>query len=656
MARLPKLPYRMTRSRPTQLAFGVFNHTATAADGDIYDERDVSTEEYPALTPRKARLRAPASVGTRESRLGSDGVRLFWNNGADFYYAGELKGSLPLGDSVLRRYACLGERIVIWPDKACYDTKTGRITAFGQSFSANATLTHEHASNYQLLTISDTSVDLTQHFSAGDSFVLGFRRESLRDLEGTYKAVKVTAKVITLDTGSLPRVGVSGNATIEALKTGSTGAHWVESVFLTVTAEHEQNRDVLTFDTDKILTGLFKAGDAVLLNNNPRKSYVIDAVAAQALYFSEGTLTGFTSYGATVLACTVSSEPPELDHITVCDNRVFGCKGSEIYASKLGDPSQWYYWHSPSLSTDSWYLDTGDPSPFTACCVFGGRPHFFTERSVTVLYGDTPARYSTATEELYGVKAGSADSLIAVGGALYYLSPQGFVRYTSSEGSVVISDKLGSVFSSACAGTDGRCYYACTLDPSGAVANYKYSLKSGLWAKEDGRRFFSFSSLPDRLFALSSYSPDGVGGRCILLISGGYDVSGEAVEGLGTLTYDDQPSMEVVLAPIREDRSEGTALRPRWVQRLYLRLIRTRGAEVSVSVRFDGGEEREVLRLGGIAAASDSPEAEIEGEEIIQIPLPNNKCDTYRIVIRAQGATGAVVKLLGLTREHYSFR
>ncbi len=656
MARLPKLPYRMTRSRPTQLAFGVFNHTATAADGDIYDERDVSTEEYPALTPRKARLLAPASVGTRESRLGSDGVRLFWNNGADFYYAGELKGSLPLGDSVLRRYACLGERIVIWPDKACYDAETDRMTVFGQSFTANATLTHEFASNYQYLTISDTSVDLTQYFSAGDSFVLGFRRESLRDLEGTYKAVKVTAKVITLATGSLPRVGVSGNATIEAVQAGSTGARWTESVFLTVTAEHEKNRDVLTFDTSSNLSGLFKAGDAVLLNWNSGKSYAIEAVTAKALYFAEGTLAGITSYGMTVLGCKVSSEPPELDHFTVCDNRVFGCRGSEIYACKLGDPAQWYYWHSPSLSTDSWYLDTGDPSPFTACCVYGGRPHFFTERSVTVLYGDTPAQYSTATVELYGVKAGSADSLVAVGGALYYLSPQGFIRYTSSDGAVVISDKLGSVFTSACAGTDGRCYYACTLDSTGAATNYKYSLKSGLWSKEDGRRFFSFATLPDRLFALSSYSSAGVGGRCILLISGGYDASGESIEGLGNLSSNDPPSMEVVMAPLRDDRSEGVALRPRWVQRLYLRLIRSSGVTLTVSVLFDSGDEREVLRQTGVAQISDAPEAELEREEIIEIPLPNNKCDTYRIVIRATGPTGASVKLLGMTRELYSFR
>ena len=141
-----------------------------------------------------------------------------------------------------------------------------------------------------------------------------------------------------------------------------------------------------------------------------------------------------------------------------------------------------------------------------------------------------------------------------------------------------------------------------------------------------------------------------------MLISGGYSTVGENVDGLGFLSYADPPSMEVVLAPLREDRSEGVALRPRWVQKLYLRLIRSRGAEVSVSVLFDSGEEREVLRLSGIAPLYDAPEAELGREEIVQIPLPNNKCDTYRIVIRATGTSGTVVKLLGMTREHYSFR
>ena len=143
MARLPKLPYHLTRSRPTQLAFGVLNHTATAADGEIYDERDVSTEEYPALTPRKSRLKASSTISLGEcSRIGSDGAKLFWHSGGDLYYGGRLVGRLPLGDGVHRRFACMGERIVIWPDKVCYDSETGRMTAFGELLAANATLTH----------------------------------------------------------------------------------------------------------------------------------------------------------------------------------------------------------------------------------------------------------------------------------------------------------------------------------------------------------------------------------------------------------------------------------------------------------------------------------------------------------------------------------
>lgn len=653
MARLPKLPYHLTRSRPTQLAFGVLNHTATAADGEIYDERDVSTEEYPALTPRKPRLRSPLPVGVQASRLGSDGAKLFWNNGQDFYYDGTLVMSLPLaGDGVERRYACMGERIVVFPDRVFYNSETGEHGVLSASITANATVGREHASNNQVLTTTTAEADFTAMFKAGDTVNLKFSAASLADLDGAYTALAVTRKTVTLAEGSLSRVGIKGMAEVFT-DAGTGGMVKSQAAYLTVASEYPDNRDTLTFATEEDLTKLFSAGDAILLNNNARKSYVIDAVGAQALFFAAGTIQRFAEYGATVLSCTVERAVPDMDHVCACDNRIFGCKGSEIFASKLGDPANWNYFHAPSLSTDSWYLDTGDPSPFTACCVYGGRPHFFTEHSVTVLYGDSPAQYSTATVELCGVRAGAADSLVAVGGALFYLSRQGVIRYTSSDGAVPISDKLGVVLASAVAGTDGRCYYICTTDPLGNSANYKYSLKSGLWSKEDGRPFLSFASLPDRLFALS---PLGTVGNYIMLVSGGYNPVGEAVGALGFFSAIDYPSMEVVLAPLRDDRSEGSALRSRWVQKLYLRLIRSSGAEVSVSVLFDSGEEQEVMRRYGIAPLYDAPEAELGHEEIVQIPLPNNKCDTYRIVIRATGTSGTVVKLLGLSREHYSFK
>lgn len=645
MARLPKLPYRLTRSRPTQLAFGVLNHTATAADGDIYDERDVSTEEYPALVPRKPRLRPNQPIGTLSSRLGSDGAHLFWHHGTDFFYNGERVASLSV-DSAERRFVCLGERIVIWPDKVFYNTETGESGALNASFFGELTMGREHDDNDQLLTVQDGDTDFTALFATGDSITVSFDSQTNKSLDGRYTVRRVKKNVLHFKEGSMPCKTASGTVTLTG---GTEDAPVSTSVYATVAPQYAVNRDTMTtVDPSVDFTTMFAAGDAVLVNL--AVTCILDDVTASVLYFAEGGLSEVSD----AAMFNLSRAAPDLDHICVCDNRIFGCRGSEIYACKLGDPSNWNYIHAPSLSTDSWYLDTGSPSPFTACCVYGGRPHFFTEHSVTVLYGDTPAQYSTATVELYGIRAGSADSVVAVGGALFYLSRQGIVRYTSSDGAVVISDKLGAVFSSAVAGTDGRCYYICATDSVGQSSNYKYSLKSELWSKEDGRRFLSFATLPDRLFALSAYGDE----IYMVLVSGGYGLYGEDVEGIGYFFAEAPPSMEVVLAPLREDRSESTALRSRWVQRLYLRMIRSSamGVKVSVSVRFDNGVEQEVMRLGGAAAVYDAPEANLKYEEIVPIPLPNNRCDTYHIIIRAQAMAYTEVKLLGLSREHYTFR
>lgn len=651
MARLPKLPYRLTRSRPTQLAFGGLNHTATAADGEIYDERDVSTDEYPALVPRKPRLRSVAPIGTQASKIGSDGARLFWCCGQSFYYDGKKVLDLPLTANTERLFACLGEQIVIFPDGVIYNSETGSGSTLTARIAANATVGREHAQNRQVLSTTTAEADFSSMFSVGDLVKLRFSATSLADLDGAYTIKSVSKKTITLAEGSLSRVGIKGIAEVYTAP-GTDGAVKSQSVYLTVHSEYEVNRDTLTFDTSEDLTVIFSPGDAIQLNNNLNKSYVIDSVSAQTLFFAEHTLEGIAEIGTTMLSCIAERRLPIMDQVCVSGNRVFGCRGSEIFACKQGDPSNWYYYHAPSLSTDSWYLDTGDPSPFTACCVYGGRPHFFTERSVTVLYGDTPAQFSTATAALDGVKAGSRDSLVEVDGALYYLSHHGIVRYTSSDGAQVISDALGVAIDSAVAGTDGRCYYVCTKDIYGSLRNYKLSLKSGLWAKEDDREFLSFAAHEGRLFALSSEEQ----GIYVLTVSGGYVIGGETIGNLGGFMPLDYPSMEVILAPLREDRSEGTALRSRWVQKLYLRMIRSPDTEVSVSVLFDSGEEREVMRRHGIVPLYEVPEAVLDQEEIVQIPLPNNRCDTYRIIIRAQNPRGAAVKLLGLTREHYSIR
>ena len=70
---------------------------------------------------------------------------------------------------------------------------------------------------------------------------------------------------------------------------------------------------------------------------------------------------------------------PDLDYLTECDNRVWGCSGSEnvIYACKLGDPTNWFSYRN--TAADSYAGDGGQRRGFYrrgrlhgVCAVFQG--------------------------------------------------------------------------------------------------------------------------------------------------------------------------------------------------------------------------------------------------------------------------------------------
>ena len=56
---------------------------------------------------------------------------------------------------------------------------------------------------------------------------------------------------------------------------------------------------------------------------------------------------------------------PDLEYLTECDNRVWGCSSSEnvIYACKLGDPTNWFSYRG--IAADSYAVTVGSDGPFT---------------------------------------------------------------------------------------------------------------------------------------------------------------------------------------------------------------------------------------------------------------------------------------------------
>lgn len=203
-------------------------------------------------------------------------------------------------------------------------------------------------------------------------------------------------------------------------------------------------------------------------------------------------------------------EVPDLDYYLECNNRIWGCKYglndngdmvNEIYACKLGDPTNWNFFYG--VSTDAYTLSLGTSGEFTGCINYNGVPTFFKDKYIHKIYGSYPAAYQLSTSTLRGTRF--HDSLVVCNNYLYYATSKEFVVY---DGSAVysISGNLGKFkFKNVIAGTDNKkVYFQCTREDDTHVL-YVYDTDTRLWHKEDDIDIMFFANDGECLFAMERY-------------------------------------------------------------------------------------------------------------------------------------------------------
>lgn len=195
----------------------------------------------------------------------------------------------------------------------------------------------------------------------------------------------------------------------------------------------------------------------------------------------------------------ISREIPEMDYVTVAGNRIWGCKYgknsegkqvNQIYASALGDPTNWFTFQN--TSQDSYYLTLGDDSEFTGATSVGGYPYFFKENGIYEIYGSYPAAYQLIAYEQQGCELGSEKSIAVVDGDIFFKSPVGVCVF--SNGIVTqISKPLGTeeYHSAVGGGTCGE-YYISMLDSQNQASTFVYNTTYGLWIKLNTKMYKQF--------------------------------------------------------------------------------------------------------------------------------------------------------------------
>jgi hypothetical protein len=339
---------------------------------------------------------------------------------------------------------------------------------------------------------------------------------------------------------------------------------------------------------------------------------------------------------------TVARTVPDMDYVCVNENRVWGCKGDTIYASKLGDGTNFNVFDG--LSTDSWTTETGTPGDFTGCASFQGYPVFFKGNAVFKVLGDEPRSFTLRKSNIFGVAAGCDRSIVEIRGRLYYVSPVGVVEWTGGDHPEEISHALGTESSElldAVAGTDGIRYYTeLTVRPydrnkRDARHLYVYDTRYGTWHEQEhtetGRSWFWWNGVD---FRMMQNRPGGIEGTNWLY---SYDLAGPGqylpfttvAPRIWTATFADSTRAYKTVLTGSEGKKGVLRLLIRCRVSWYMRVL----------VAYDGGEFEEAAYIGGSEGAE---------KDTYAVPLILRRCDRWQLRLTGQG--GAVLYRIAVER------
>lgn len=495
-----------------------YNHNDAPAEGSFYDCQNISTALYPLMTMRGARPYVTAHAGLKASCV-RDNV-LYWTDGKKLYKGdGDEIAACTADSSKPRQIIAMGAWVILFPDGIRYNAQSGAVDTLGvKNTAASVTLT---LCKYDKTAYSDYVVSST---------------------------APTDTEKLWMDTGETPHV----------LKMYSTSAKdWVSvgTTYVRITASG-LGKGLAVYDTVKVsgLTGYDDlSGDMIVYAAED------DGIMVAGVIDVTATVTG---------SVTVERELPELDYVTECNNRLWGCstKTNELCACKMGDPTNWANYMG--LNTDSYRVTVGAPGKFTGCITFLGYVLFFKEDCLLKLFGTKPSNYQISQTNCRGVQQGSEKSMVIVNETLYYKSPVDVVSYDGGLPSSV-SEALGNVsYKNAVAGcVDGR-YYIQMQTAAGENRLFCYDVEHQLWSRED--------DVPVKAF----FALNGTGymeladGHCAELHAVGSAQSGA---GLGSSWW-----VETGMIGIGE-------LNAKYLNRFQLRVWLPKGSRMTIKVRYDDG-------------------------------------------------------------------
>ena len=558
---------RITNSRSLVRAFGGLNETYACTEAEYSEGVNFSTRDFPALSTRKPRRKLRTLTGLN-GMYHLNGLLTVC--GRDLVYTSDDRDAdaVTCEDVVLdgkKALTGLGTKILIFPDKIAFDTADGSISPLGalwQSEGQSVKFAPCDASG-KTYKVDSCGKEEPEKPTDGQTFL------KIEDEEHPWSS-----------TGTLEVYSTnSGNWTAVPLEYCRITAAGVEKLFAqwdTVTARGTAAKQAGMWeelDGDLVVYDVLENGLRVQAAAKGDFFYgTLVQGADSALWTSmDGRETRSFSVSTPV---SMERRVPELDFVTECDNRVWGCSSKEnvIYACKLGDPTNWFSYRG--IAADSYAVTVGSDGAFTGAATCMGYALFFKENTLHKLYGSKPADFQLTSLRCRGVAKNAARSLCVLNETLYYLSPDGVMAW---DGSIPVkvsgaldASRLAHAQNAVGGALDGRYYLHVSRDGGGQARLLVYDTERGLWSEED----------------VCSWDMASTGGQLYLW-------DGQALWAADPDREPDWKSTDGVEKKIRFEVTTGDigldGAEDRYLSRLTLRLDAVCSSTVEVSVSYDGG-------------------------------------------------------------------
>lgn len=556
--------------------FQGYNHKLKIDEGQFYDMKNLSSANYPILSPRGQRgvyasPTLPLGMVAKDTLCYVDGSKFVM----DQY-------SVDMGlNSEEKTLVSMGAYVIILPDKKYINTAD--ITDFG---NIEATVTTGGEVSFTLCRLDGTD------YSA--AYVQASEPSSPDNM------------TLWIDTSSTPH----------ALK------QWSESSGMWVTVATTYIRISATgigipFEKyDGITISGLEGVTLTDMDGNPiDDGGQLAALEGSAIVWDKGddfiVVVGILDVTRTITnAITIKRSMPNMDYVVEANNRLWGCRYgvadngevvNEIYASKLGDFKNWNCFMG--ISTDSYAVSCGTDGQFTGAITHLGYPIFFKEGFLHKVYGNYPSNFQVQTTACRGVQRGCSRSLAIVNEILYYKARGAVCAYDGSL-PTEISAALGDVqYFEAVGGAHGNKYYLSMKDSSNLWHLFVYDTAKGMWHHEDNTHADCFCSCREEMYFIDH------AGKKIRTVFGGGTKDTKPVEWMA------ETGVIGVDSPDKK-----------YLSRLTVRMWLDIGTQVYFFVQYDSsGEWEHLFTMTGNSLRS------------FAVPIRPKRCDHLRIRIVGEG-------------------